>query len=124
MAQLKRRCGELNAQFLRLTKQAQSRVSSALSTTKCLIHKGDYYGWCSITDECFCIPKSPPAAPSPLPVTAFREAAAVIELQHEQNHMFRLSHFRTSLLEHYTTTNPHAIFMHIGQTNRRRCLNF
>ncbi|RDB20211.1 Methionine--tRNA ligase, mitochondrial [Hypsizygus marmoreus] len=121
-------CDQLSAQFRRLAEQAQVSNTVFMRTTqpahhetvesvwraldaKGLIYKGDYSGWYSITDECFYTPAQVNTITSTgAPTTTSIETGAVVEWQHEQNYMFRLSHFRTSLLKHYITANPAAIF--------------
>ncbi|KAF8165994.1 tRNA synthetases class I (M)-domain-containing protein [Crassisporium funariophilum] len=89
-----------------------------------LIYKGEYSGWYSITDECFytdsqvvTVPLSPSSSTlSSLPTqdnlpqseTISLETGSTVELTSETNYMFRLSSFRSLLLEHYSS-NPDIV---------------
>ncbi|KAF9485990.1 hypothetical protein BDN70DRAFT_870476 [Pholiota conissans] len=64
------------------------------------IYKGKYAGWYSVTDECFYTDAQVGPAPSSPNQYVSLETGAAVEWSNEENYMFRLSVFRSSLLSH------------------------
>lgn len=73
---------------------------------KGLIYKDSYAGWYSVSDECFYAEKQVIHIPetSNLPASVVSaDTGSLVEWAEEENYMFRLSAFRESLLDHYTS---------------------
>ncbi|KAJ3757236.1 tRNA synthetases class I (M)-domain-containing protein [Lentinula raphanica] len=124
----KKFCDELSQQFRRLANEADVNYTRFIRTSEeahytsveliwrqldqlGLIYKGSYSGWYSITDECFYtegqVVHVPEDGNTPAR-TVSKETGAIVEYSCETNYMFRLSHFREALLEHYTS-NPSSV---------------
>lgn len=75
-----------------------------------LIHKTNYQGWYSVTDECFYTPRQVTPAPTPDNPRAHvaTSTGSPVEWHQEQNYVFRLGAFRSQLLQHYLN-HPNAI---------------
>ncbi|TFL06711.1 tRNA synthetases class I (M)-domain-containing protein [Pterulicium gracile] len=116
-------CDLLSERFRLLAAQANSSHTSFMRTTssehhqavqhmwnslvnKGLIYKDSYAGWYSVSDECFYAEKQVIHIPetSNLPASVVSaETGSLVEWAEEENYMFRLSAFRESLLDHYTS---------------------
>ncbi|KAF8642775.1 hypothetical protein AX16_009408 [Volvariella volvacea WC 439] len=121
-------CDQLSLQFRKLGEKAHISNTVFMRTTqnehhnavedvwrkldaKCLIYKGKYSGWYSVTDECFYTPTQIGPSPTNPDVMVSLETGAVVEWSEEENYMFRLSQFRQSLLDHYSAPeNSNTIF--------------
>ncbi|KAM9376429.1 methionine--tRNA ligase, mitochondrial isoform 1-T2 [Pholidichthys leucotaenia] len=77
---------------------------------KGLLYKGSYEGWYSTPDECFLIPSQVGDAldSSGKEIKVSLESGHKVEWVKEENYMFRLSAFRSQLLN-WLRGNPHSI---------------
>ncbi|KAK7470396.1 methionyl-tRNA synthetase [Stygiomarasmius scandens] len=122
-------CDTISQQFRRLSKEADISYTRFIRTSEQahydavqsiwreldsqgLIYKGSYSGWYSVTDECFYTDAQVthiPETPSSPARTIAKETSSPVEFSQETNYMFRLSSFRETLLQHYST-HKDAIF--------------
>ena len=83
-----------------------NRDCQRILDAKGLIHKGNYSGWYSVTDECFYTDAqvSQISENGTSKMTSL-ETGSAVDWQEETNYMLRLSEFQSALLDHYKATN-------------------
>ncbi|MEQ2315159.1 Methionine--tRNA ligase, mitochondrial [Ameca splendens] len=99
--------------YIRTTEQRHRRAVEhfwSVLWNKGLIYKGNYEGWYSTQDESFLMPSQVGEAldPSGKEVKVSLESGHKVEWMKEENYMFRLSVFRSRLLD-WLVKNPGAV---------------
>ncbi|XP_061690695.1 methionine--tRNA ligase, mitochondrial isoform X2 [Syngnathoides biaculeatus] len=107
------RCDVSFTDYIRTTEERHRRAVEhfwCVLRDKGLIYKGSYEGWYSTPDESFLTPTQVADAVDTLgqPIKVSLESGHKVEWLKEENYMFRLSAFRTQLLD-WLRRNPRAI---------------
>ncbi|XP_014846290.1 PREDICTED: methionine--tRNA ligase, mitochondrial [Poecilia mexicana] len=106
-------CSVSFTDYIRTTEQRHRRAVEhfwSVLWNKGLIYKGSYEGWYSTQDESFLTPSQVSDAldPSGKEVKVSLESGHKVEWMKEENYMFRLSSFRSLLLD-WLVKNPSAV---------------